>query len=276
MASGRRLILLPQTIGPFERRAARWIAGRIVRYAGRVYTRDAAGIAELRALLGPQSDGAKVRFCHDMGFVIEPRPRAGAPTVRRGANPLVGLNISGLLMMGGYTRNDMFGLGVAYAELIERLARMFVQDKNADLFLVPHVFGAHEESDVTAMRKAYETLSKAHPGRVSCALGEYDQNEIKHVIGACDFFVGSRMHACIAALSQCVPAVGIAYSDKFAGVFDSAGVGHLVVDPRKLSMDELVRAVGAAYDRRDQGAGVLRERMPHVRGNVLALLDEEA
>ena len=62
---------------------------------------------------------------------------------------------------------------------------------------------------------------------------EYDQHEIKGVIGMCDFFVGSRMHACIGALSQGIPCVGVAYSMKFRGVFESVGVADWVVDSRQ-------------------------------------------
>ena len=49
---------------------------------------------------------------------------------------------------------------------------------------------------------------------------------MKYLIGQCDFFVGSRMHSCIAAVSQCVPAVSIAYSDKFIGVMATLGLSR--------------------------------------------------
>ena len=39
---------------------------------------------------------------------------------------------------------------------------------------------------------------------------EYDQHAIKSIIGRCDFFIGSRMHACIAALSQKIPTAAVA------------------------------------------------------------------
>ena len=48
------------------------------------------------------------------------------------------------------------------------------------------------------------------------------------------------MHACIAALSQGVPCVGVAYSMKFAGVFESIGAGEWVVEARDLSTEEAV------------------------------------
>jgi len=84
-----------------------------------------------------------------------------------------------------------------------------------------------------------------------------DERETKWVIGRMDFFVGARMHACIAALSQGVPAVGLAYSDKFLGVFESAGVGSVVIDLRKMEQSEVIDKTLSAFERR----AALQERL---------------
>jgi colanic acid/amylovoran biosynthesis protein len=282
MAVGKPLVVLPQTIGPFGGRTSRTIARTIVRYALLTYSRDQAGLVELKALLGDGVAASKARYCNDMAFVIEPR----APTLAAVdgadasngavARPLVGLNISGLLLMGGYNKNNMFGLTIDYADLMERIVDLFINHKNTDLMLVPHVFSHDAECDVAAARTVHDKLGSTYPGRLLNVRGEHDQSEIKHVIGRCEFFVGSRMHACIAALSQSIPAVGIAYSDKFAGVFDSAGVGHMVADPRRMSVEQILASISQAFDARRASQSQLRERMQSVRRNVFALLDEVA
>jgi len=276
---GVKLILLPQTIGPFRSGVSRWIARFLLRRASLIYSRDEAGLAEVRKLLDATGDKDKVRFCFDMGFVVEPHsPRhldlggLDLPNARHG-RPLVGLNISGLLLMGGYTRSNMFDLKLDYRELVDRLVTRFIEDRNADMLLVPHVFGDHEESDTVAARAVHDRLKDRCGSHLFCAQGEYDQNEIKHVIGLCDFFVGSRMHACIAALSQGIPAVGVAYSDKFAGVFDSIGAASMVVDPRRLTVDETLAAILRGFDQREATRAHLRESMPRIKAEVLGLLD---
>jgi colanic acid/amylovoran biosynthesis protein len=282
MAMGKTLVVLPQTIGPFAGTLSRTIAKAIVRYATLTYSRDLAGLDELKALLGAEAASKKARFCQDMAFVIEPRaPKAGtidAPVSNNAAQarPLVGLNVSGLLLMGGYSRDNMFGLNVDYADLVTRMVDLFIGQKDADLLLVPHVFGQHEESDVSAIHAIHDRLQAFYPDRLLCVCSEHDQNEIKHIIGRCEFFVGSRMHACIAALSQSIPAVGIAYSDKFAGVFDSAGVAHMVADPRRMSIEQIVTALSQEFDRRKESQLSLRSKMQAIRPHVLALLDEVA
>ena len=50
-----------------------------------------------------------------------------------------------------------------------------------------------------------QSAGARHPGRVFMLSAPLDERETKWVIGRMDFFVGARMHACIAALSQGCP-----------------------------------------------------------------------
>jgi polysaccharide pyruvyl transferase WcaK-like protein len=99
-------------------------------------------------------------------------------------------------------------------------------------------------------------------------VGEYDQHEIKAVIGNCDFFVGSRMHACIAALSQGIPCVGVAYSMKFAGVFESVGMEEWIVDGRDTEGDAAITKILDLYARRNEVRAGLRLRADAARAQL--------
>ena len=82
------------------------------------------------------------------------------------------------------------------------------------------------------------------------------------------------MHACIAALSQNIPTVAIAYSKKFKGFMDSIGVGNLVADPREMEEQEILSVVNRAYAERDNIRNHLERTMPGVRKHVLNLFAE--
>lgn len=280
MSLGVKLIMLPQTIGPFRHGPTRWIARFMMQNAALIYSRDKPGIDEIRKLLDSPDHIDKARFCYDMGFVVEPHlpPHLNlgglAPDDPSDTRPLVGLNVSGLLLMGGYTRSNMFDLRVNYSDLIDRLVTHLIEDKNARVLLVPHVFGEGAESDTVAAQTVYDRLKARYPSQLFCAQGQYNQNEIKYIIGLCEFFVGSRMHACIAALSQGIPAIGVAYSDKFSGVFESVGAGNLVADPRRLTLEQTVQSVSLAFDERNSTRQRLQEVMPQIKARVIALLDD--
>ena len=275
---GKRLVLLPQTLGPYKGRAVRVAAKYILNRAEIVYSRDYAGPKNLRDLLGPGYNG-NVRFSPDVGFVLESRAPAdadviGLPQHRTANRLLAGVNVSGLLYMGGYTQNNMFGLKEEYSHLVSELMEFLIEKKNADVLLIPHVFGTKGESDPPACEKIYEAFRTKYPGRIGWVRGRYDQSEIKHIIGRCDFFVGSRMHACIAALSQHVPAVAIAYSDKFSGVLETVGVESLVADARRMDAAEILGVVDRAIENRASLRSHLREKIPQVQKAVLGLFND--
>ena len=270
----RPLTLLPQTFGPFNGLVTRKVAGFILRNAERVYTRDLESLDDVRPLMG--NSRSKPAFSYDMAFLLEPFPPVKRPgwIGNNGQNtPLVGINVSGLLYGGGYTRNNMFGLRSDYTELVRRLIEHFIVQKGARVVLVPHVFGDAEdlESDTAAGAAIYRELGDRYDGKLQMISEEYDQHEMKYLIGQCDFFIGSRMHACIAALSQGVPAVGLAYSRKFLGVLRSIGVENLVVDLREYDPGKIGTLIDEAYRSREKIQSDLARRMPSVRQMVANL-----
>jgi polysaccharide pyruvyl transferase WcaK-like protein len=232
-------------------------------------------------LLNNRGNG-KVRFVPDVAFVLDARKPEHldiepSADMRTQGSIVIGLNVSGLLFNGGYNRDNMFGLGSNYCELVYAVVEMLLKHQKVSVLLIPHVFplaGNEVESDPDACLKMYECLSKIYPGRMLLVKGEYDQGEIKHIIGLCDFLIGSRMHACIAALSQGIPAVGIAYSKKFTGVFESIGLSDCVVDARTCTENELLEKISSVFERRELIRKHLQNTIPSIQRQVLDIFKE--
>lgn len=274
---GKRLVLLPQTLGPFRGRIARRIAKFIMSRASLICSRDNSGMIEAHRFVDDK-DRDKIRFCNDVGFLLEPRPTVvdldDLISEKTRGTCIVGLNISGLLYAGGYNGKNMFGLKTDYKQIIERLVVFVVEKKGASILLVPHVYpeptSVSLESDQEACKRVYEEFKSKYDGRVRLLNGKHTPGEIKYVIGMCDVFIGSRMHSCIAALSQSIPAVAISYSDKFAGVMEILGVSDLVADPREMGLEEMMAVVGRALDQRQTWGDHLSSVLPELREQTIA------
>jgi colanic acid/amylovoran biosynthesis protein len=276
---GKDLVLLPQTIGPFNGRIARIIARVIIRRAKLVYSRDQESLRESMTIIGGDGKQEKMRFCYDVGLIVPPEPPANLDVVGISLDaeescPLVGLNVSGLLFIGGYKRDDAFGFKDKYIEFIYKIINLIINGKGARILLLPHTLGNSSESDSDVCAQLYEELRSKYSRRIGLVRGRYTTVEMKHVIGRSEFFVGSRMHACIGALSQGIPAIAVAYSRKFIGVLDTLGVAKLVVDPRIMSIDEMLKIIGDSYDKRREIKTLLEGRMTMAREAVLSLVSE--
>jgi polysaccharide pyruvyl transferase WcaK-like protein len=272
------LVLLPQTIGPFEGPIAKIIARNILKRAKMILPRDTLSSITVQKLLKGKCNNVKT--CYDVGFLLKPQIlQERIPkwlTNRNSEFPLIGLNVSGLLYIGGYTRGNMFSLKIDYRQLIYHLILHFLNNRTAQIMLVPHVFGEGKdsESDLYACREIFHKLSPQQRPRVHVLDAEYDQYEMKALIGKCDFFIGSRMHACIASLSQCIPAVGLAYSQKFRGVFASIGMEMQVIDLREKDEQSIIKQLDLIFEKRFDLKERLQFEMPNIKTTILNMFSD--
>lgn len=253
------LVHFPQTYGPYARPWARRLARYLLRRSPVIVARDRESQRVAQELVGGKQE---VWLSPDVAFALEarvperietdpPLERPPGQWVGNGVRP-IGLNVNGLMYNGGYTRNNMFGLKLDYAAFLPRLVEALLHEHPGEVWLIPHTYAPADsvESDPEACRRVRAALPESVRQRVRMVTGEYDCHEIKAIIGQCEFFIGSRMHACIAALSQGIPTVGIAYSRKFAGVFESVGAGDWVVDGRATGEANAIAKVLELYRQR--------------------------
>jgi colanic acid/amylovoran biosynthesis protein len=141
-----------------------------------------------------------------------------------------------------------------YKLFVHKLSDAILKSTTANLLLIPHTFAphGHVESDPDACWEVYKALVPAYKGRIQVISGEHDQHAIKGIIGCCDFFIGSRMHSCIAALSQTIPTAAVAYSKKFKGVFNSINVDDYVVDARETETQQAIDKIASMFEERMQ------------------------
>jgi polysaccharide pyruvyl transferase WcaK-like protein len=163
----------------------------------------------------------------------------------------VGINVSGLLVNGGYSKDNMFGLKSDYADLMRRLIRHFASRPETEVHLVAHVISDTfpVEDDLKACEMLCSELPDTVSGNVVVAPRFATPSEAKSYIAGLDFFTGARMHACIAAFSSGVPVVPMAYSRKFAGLFGALGYLH-TVDCTNDSADRIESYILESFERR--------------------------
>ncbi len=242
--AGTPLVMAPQTIGPFTKTWSKWAARMSMRLCAVVASRDSMSTQAARALgcndVIEASDVA-LRLPFD-----PPAPRAPGGPVR------VGINVSGLLMGGGYTGRNEFGLTLDYPGLIRDLIRHFQNHPGTgdgcEVHLVPHVIVRSGPMVGEDDYRASATLAEAFPGTV-LAPAFQSPSEAKSYIAALDFFMGARMHACIAAFSSGVPVMPMAYSRKFEGLFGTIGYDR-TVDCTSESAEAILAKITSAFEDR--------------------------
>lgn len=220
------LILGSQTYGPFNKTENEKRAAEVIKKASAVFTRDKISADYVKKISGINS----FLTC-DLAFRLPYKKNEGSehPTCKK-----VGFNISGLLISNGEEGADTdkgFNLATNYDQFADKVLT-YLLDHNYEVHLIGHV-----EADYSVNKE----FKGCYPQVILAP--EFDNPmDAKSYISNMDLFIGSRMHATIAALTSDTPVIPVAYSRKFTGLFDNVNYPY-VVDLQKLSTDDSVNAV---------------------------------
>lgn len=255
---GKPLMLSPQTIGPFDRQPQTALAAAAMNRAYTVVARDPLSF-DVASRMSPR---ARVLQAVDVAFALPFERRA-----RSGGGPLeVGLNVLRLLFNGGYSGANEFGMDVDYADYTRHLIRAFAERPGVSVQLVCHVNSDALPQDDD--RRVADRLAAEFPGVVR-APDFASPSDAKSYISGLDFLVAGRMHACIAAFSSGVPVAPVAYSRKFAGLFEGVLNYPHIVPVKGMGTDAAVKFTLDCFDRRE----TLRDDIAQGSRSVEGLLE---
>ena len=269
--AGGKLILMPQTYGPYSTEKTRRVARNLIKKSQVAWARDPRSFERLSELMAGANVTDRLQQGVDVAFglpLLEPEPLLAEQvrSWRESPETVIGINISGLIYNGGAEAQEQYGLKDNYRELIDQLVRKFLSNDDVRVVFVPHVVphGYPLESDTIASREVWKKLPEEYRNRVDI-LPELDDPRIaKWIISHFDWFCGTRMHSTIASLSTKVPTGALAYSLKTKGVFETCGAGDCVVELRDAQKEEAISGMLDCFHRRDEVRNRLEESMARV------------
>lgn len=254
---GKPVALYAQSIGPFAGSWQSWLVRRVLSRVILVEVREEPS----HRLLKDWGLATPVGRVNDAAFLLVAKPPdESIELVDRGAGPTVGMTVR------KWFRDREQQL--EYERSIASFVRWLIQERGASVVFLPQVtFTEGHDDDRIVARKVAVAV-----GRDDCVLvveNELRAEEIKWLCGRMDFFVGTRMHSNIFALSSGVPTVAIAYQPKTVGIMSELGLGRWVIPIEGLSLDELQRAFDGVAEHRVEISNHLGSAIPDAEAGAL-------
>ena len=197
-----KFVIGSQTIGPFENNNCLERAENVIRSSYEVFVRD-----EKSLLYTEQQFNRRPILTTDLAFLLDYKKNP-----KNNKKMKIGFNVSGLL----WNEKSFLCNDFDYQNFCRNLIKEFLS-LDADVYLIGHVLEKNlsiKDNDLSPIMILKNEFPKViiSPFFQSCI-------DAKSFISTMDFFVGSRMHATIAALSSGVAVVPLSYSRKFEGLF---------------------------------------------------------
>lgn len=182
-----------------------------------------------------------VEYAPDTAFLL-PKSEDTAKELDSKKN-YIGINVSPLVIR----KEEKEGIIINnYCKVI----KWILDNTSSDILLIPHVVWSHND-DRIPLKQLYEKF--ASTGRVHI-IEDQSAIKLKQFISQCEFFIGARTHATIAAYSTSVPTLVTGYSVKARGIaYDLFGNEDYVISINDLKgQDDLLNKFKPIYEEKEK------------------------
>ena len=254
---GKPVFLYSQSIGPFAGSWQSWFVRLALSKVRLVEVRE--------EFSGQLLDGWRmptpVQLTIDAAFLLKPRPPAeDLEFAGLRAEPTVGMTVRRWFR----DREQQ----VRYEKTIAAFVDWLIEERRAEVVLLPQVtYSEGLDDDRETARNMVRWVNQKDHVRV--VEDELSAGEIKWLCGRVDFFVGTRMHSNIFALSSGVPTLAIAYQPKTQGIMSELGLDDCVLPIEGLALEELQTVFDAMVGRKSEIRNRLGSTIPSLEVKAL-------
>ena len=225
--TGRSIILLPQSFGPFISKKNADAIRTIAANADVLYARDEISHAYLQETL-TEEQMKKVFLSPDITILLKGETPAYFDPSRHQI-AIIPHNRMSLGADETVSKNYRRFIG----HVIQRM-----EEKGYKPFIL-----LHDHKDI----RAAEAI-QADMGRRIETIREDDPLLVKALLSRCHAVVGSRFHGLVSALSQGVPTLGTGWSHKYQCLFDEYGCGENLISMDTLDIDLIDKKIENLLD----------------------------
>jgi polysaccharide pyruvyl transferase WcaK-like protein len=262
--AGVRTFLFPQSIGPINKAVDLWVFKRLCRVLDRIFVRDRKSELFLsRRGLGTGKTFLVPDIVNAMPLLL---PHFYDASIKK-----TGLGIS-VVDYSFASSFDSIALNHYLSVLSNSAAHYFAQT-GEPIRLFVQVSIPNVDDDLPIAKQLYQLIRQrgipVDIFPVASPLEKY-----VHAVQGCRFFIGSRMHACIFALSSAVPTIGLAYQPKFFGLFEQYEIRRYVYPIQAVSTAWLCSALDSMISGEHEIRTFLRKKSVHLANQVVSTLTD--
>lgn len=221
-------VLYNQSIGPFFEKKDEEIVSRHLKNASAVICREELSMSRMK-----KAGLNNLLLCSDIAFTLNPKETSLLETYefdRKNRN--IGITVKKCL--GDDKQNE-------YERILgEFIVASIKEDYKTMFYFIPQVINKiYGDNDLEVARRICGTLpieARAHTRIIS---EDIHPAEIKYIIAQMKYFIGTRMHSNIFALSSGIRTLALSYDLKTDGIMHMLGLSNYVIPVANVSLEKL-------------------------------------
>lgn len=271
VALGKKVIVLPNSVGPLKNSSAKKITTDCLRSCSLVTLRENISKQILDGL------GVKSILYPDLGFFLTPTDCDMEGYLKTNGVPVDKKKV--VITLRPYRFQGFADPMTLFNNYIESVTGfvVFLIGKGFHVTFMAHTLGpsAHE-NDSLAIKEVMKHLNKELLSNVTF-IEDYNLNcrDVEKIYSYYDYMIGTRFHSVIFSLNVNVPSIAIAYGgNKGKGIMNVLGNDDFSIDMDKISYDALVEKFEKLDSERDAYLENLKQKRRMIDNERKRLIDE--
>jgi len=256
---GKKVLKYSQALGPFHTPLNR-MAARLVLPHIEVNVARGGSTLEHTKELGLTN----VELCADAAFAMVERNTAETEHAlaildRFDGRRMVGISASSVVRE--YANQHNIDYCHVLAEFIDQ-----VTAENYGVWLIAHAVQKLQKGGRTSDVETCEATYNLVQNKSLCQMvtEDYSPSTLRTIIGGCDFFVASRLHAMVSSLTKGVPTLVTSWSHKYREVLDMFELGEWTVNHQSLTTKDLLDGFHQLVEQEDEVRARIARHLPDV------------
>jgi len=242
------VIKYSQALGPFETYLNRIFAMTLLPKL-RIIAARGNSTHEFLNKLGLQN----VILCADAAFSLpevdaEDDIRKKITTDSFGNREIVGISASSVV--NAYCEKK----GIDYCKIMARFSDVIINTENYAVRLIAHAVRDDKKggrtNDIDTCKKIYDLMEKIDYCQL--IIDDYSPSELRSIIGESSYFIASRFHSMVFALSKNIPVIVTAWSHKYQEVLAMFDLEYWAMEHQDLTTSNLLRKFETLVIQKDE------------------------
>jgi len=253
----KRLIMLPQSFGPFNNRFHTYLLKFGLKFSSLIFTRDIISEKLLKEIKVPSS---KVELLPDLAFAI-------GKSKDDMKKKLKSLKI-GVTRIEREKQYHGFKNQIGYLEELINTLIYLSKFKNASIFLFVQCYGpSPDQNDNIITKLIYQDLKSQN---VDAHLKNFYQESTTIIrdLSRMDLLIASRMHTAIFGITNYVPTLLIGYQPKAKGLFTMLGLENYYVSIEDIKENTIKNKVLDLLENNPFFIRKLKDQIPMMKYNI--------
>lgn len=154
----------------------------------------------------------------------------------------------------------------------------YLIEQNYRVLMVPHSLRLNtdklQNNDMPVIKRIIKKVPKAQTSQIRVVEEDLNSQQLRYIIGKCDFFVASRFHGMIASVSMKVPVLVYGWGHKYTELLDEFGLSQYVFDCSAIKLEHMVNNFLNLVKNENQVRLALSDNLPQVVKNAEEQINE--